>query len=239
MGYKHEYYEKNSKKYNRQLVKYMQLVRREIDPLIGARTFDEFKNDVLKQFNQLLKEVQYVGGDKNRMTSGLVQSAYFFAIYDALTNYGVPIHDIGHLLTNMGEKILDRIPDIITKIAGKYMYNSATIKRRQNKDNSPKNVVYKDDWVSTIEEVNSADCDIKIIYTQCAIQLFAKNTGHLSILPYMCNLDYKLYKKLGLGLKRTKTLAEGYECCDFMISRKGQCLPLWPPQFLDKSTNYR
>ncbi len=237
MGYKHEYYKKNRKKYNRQLVKYMLLVKQEIVELIGNRTFNEFKNDVLKQFNHLLKEVQYVGGDKNRMTSGLVQSACFFAMYDVLTKYGVTIHVIGRLLTDLGERILDRIPDIIGKIAGKYMYSSSTIKRRKRKELFP--IVYKDNWISTIQEAKNDDWDVQVTYTQCAIHLFAKNTGHLNILPYMCNLDYKLYKKLGLGLKRTKTLAEGYDCCDFMISRKGICLPLWPPQFLDKSTNYR
>ncbi len=235
MEYKHEYYKKNKKKYDKQFIKYILLVRDEIDELIGDRAFEEFKRDVLKQFNQLLKEVQYVGGDKNKMTSGLVQSAYFFAVYDVLTKYGVSIHVIGHLLTNMGERILDRIPDIVGKIAGKYMYSASTIRRRQKKERSS----YKDNWVSSIQESSNDDYDITVTYTQCAIQLFAKNTGHLDILPYMCNLDYKLYKKLGLGLKRTKTLAEGYDCCDFMISRRGDCFPIWPPQFLDKSTKYR
>ncbi len=239
MGYKHEYYQKNRKKYNRQFIKYISFVRAEIKQLIGDRTFETFTGDALKQFNHLLQEVQYVGGNKNRMTSGLVQSAYFFAIYDVLTAYGVPIHEIGRLLTKMGEKILDRIPDFIAKIAGKYMYSSSTIKKRQKKEQFSKNRNYKDNWISTIRELNGGDCDVTVTYTQCAIQLFAKNTGHLDILPYMCNLDYKLYKKLGLGLKRTKTLAEGFDCCDFRISRKGDCLPLWPPQFLDKSTHYR
>lgn len=239
MEHPHVYYQKKSRKFSRKFIRHLQLAREEIQALTGAGEWENFKHKGLEQLELLLKELPYIGGDKNNMTSYLVQSAYFFAVYDVLSGYQIPLNKIGHLLTIMGERQFDKIPNFIGNFAGKHMCRSSTIKKKQLKRNHPGRAKYPEDFVFTIEEVRNADCDIKVNYTQCAIHLFAKRTGHLDILPYMCNLDYKLYKKLGLNLRRTKILAQGYECCNFMISLEGDALPVWPPNFLDNSTDYR
>ena len=37
--------------------------------------------------------------------------------------------------------------------------------------------------------------------------------------PYLCQTDYALFGAMGIELKRTMTLAEGSERCDFRLKR--------------------
>ena len=59
-----------------------------------------------------------------------------------------------------------------------------------------------------------------IIYRRCGICALAKKLNHLELVKYMCVLDIMSVDMLGGVLHRTKTLAEGKDCCDFYICKK-------------------
>ena len=60
-----------------------------------------------------------------------------------------------------------------------------------------------------------------IIYRQCGICALARKLNHPELVKYMCALDIMSVDMLGGVLHRTKTLAEGKDCCDFYICKKG------------------
>ena len=60
-----------------------------------------------------------------------------------------------------------------------------------------------------------------IIYKQCGICALAKKENHPELVKYMCVLDTLSVDMFGGVLYRTKTLAEGKDCCDFYICKKG------------------
>lgn len=60
-----------------------------------------------------------------------------------------------------------------------------------------------------------------IIYKQCGICALARKLNHPELVKYMCALDIMSVDMLGGVLHRTKTLAEGKDCCDFYICKKG------------------
>jgi hypothetical protein len=70
-------------------------------------------------------------------------------------------------------------------------------------------------------------------YTECGIVKFLHSQGADEFTPYLCLTDYALFGALGIELKRTMTLAEGCEKCDFRF-RKGESPSGWPPPWLKK-----
>ena len=60
-----------------------------------------------------------------------------------------------------------------------------------------------------------------IIYKRCGICALAKKLNHMELVKYMCALDIMSVDMMGGVLYRTKTLAEGKDCCDFYICKKG------------------
>ncbi len=61
---------------------------------------------------------------------------------------------------------------------------------------------------------------------ECAVcKAFLKH-GALDIVPYICALDDKVSDALGLGLRRSGTLALGADRCDFRYKLGGEPRPL-------------
>jgi hypothetical protein len=62
---------------------------------------------------------------------------------------------------------------------------------------------------------------------------FLHSQGADELAPYPCLLDYALFGALGIELRRTQTLAEGGERCDFRFKKGGEAPAGWPPLWLE------
>lgn len=69
----------------------------------------------------------------------------------------------------------------------------------------------------------------------CPIYEFCKERGYMEYLPYMCNLDYVMFRAFGVALYREKTRATGDGLCDFKMKRGVPIPGVWPPHILDES----
>ena len=59
------------------------------------------------------------------------------------------------------------------------------------------------------------------IYRRCGLCALGKKEGHPELIPYLCALDVGTVEQMGGTLFRTKTLANGGDCCDFYCCKKG------------------
>ena len=60
-----------------------------------------------------------------------------------------------------------------------------------------------------------------ILYHRCGLCALGKQEHHEELIPYMCKIDYETFKLMGAVLHRSSTLAEGGDCCDFHVCKKG------------------
>ncbi len=56
-------------------------------------------------------------------------------------------------------------------------------------------------------------------YTECGICKLGKRENCFEFVPCLCNTDERSYRLDGGQLHRTKTLANGDECCDFHVTK--------------------
>lgn len=56
-------------------------------------------------------------------------------------------------------------------------------------------------------------------YTECGICKLGKRENCFEFVPCLCNMDERNYRNEGGQLHRTKTLAQGDECCNFHVTR--------------------
>ena len=75
---------------------------------------------------------------------------------------------------------------------------------------------YEMDWIYTYKKGKN---DFYCTYTKCGICTLAKKEHMEKYVSCLCNLDYGNYKLMGGKLTRTKTLANGDECCDFYVTK--------------------
>jgi len=56
-------------------------------------------------------------------------------------------------------------------------------------------------------------------YTECGICKLGKRENCFEFVPCLCNMDERSYRNDGGQLHRTKTLANGDDCCDFHVTK--------------------
>jgi hypothetical protein len=64
--------------------------------------------------------------------------------------------------------------------------------------------------------------DYGVDYTECGTVKFLREQGAPELAPYLCPADILYSQALGWGLKRTTTLAERAERCDFRFKKDGE-----------------
>lgn len=71
-------------------------------------------------------------------------------------------------------------------------------------------------------EGDGKNFDYGIDYTECANVKFIRAQGAMELAPYTGATDKVVSEKLGWGLKRTMTLADGKAKCDFRFKQGGK-----------------
>lgn len=78
---------------------------------------------------------------------------------------------------------------------------------------------YKNDWlVDVIEKGNGFEFGLD--YRECGVCKLCRDEGCSEYALYLCRLDFMTSEMMGIQLRRTKTLAQGDDRCDFRFSRK-------------------
>ena len=172
---------------------------------------------VKKEFEKLLPEVPYVG-KIDTMQRQMLLTVIFTAFYRVLKETEKSV-DIWILCNEFNKETLMNMPRFVRwlikkSLFGKHMKNSF---RKMAKEQKEKNLADQWDYI----EGNGESFDYGINITKCAKLLFLQKLGHKEFLPYVCLVDKNFAECCKYGFKRTKTLAEGGDCCDFRISKNG------------------
>ena len=78
---------------------------------------------------------------------------------------------------------------------------------------------YENDWVLDVLP-GGEGFDLGYDYLECGACKLCRDEGCYELAQYLCRLDFVLADMMGMELKRTTTIAEGGERCDFRYSRK-------------------
>lgn len=70
------------------------------------------------------------------------------------------------------------------------------------------------DWKFTYEKGKD---EFYYTYTKCGVCRLAEREHMEAYLPCMCHMDYSKFEMVGGKLYRTKTIANGDDCCDFHV----------------------
>jgi hypothetical protein len=228
------YYVAQKEKLLQGLGKFAGLMRPELVARYGTEEAERILQDTLAECEELIPQFPYIGGKENRLTTNLVQAGYGLALYRALQAHGGTVEEAGELCHLAIERKLNRTPAFLRRLMARFMFSPWRIRDMRRRAQISQQRRYSGDWVWEVIEGDGQTFDLGTTYTECGIDKFMRSQGAAELTPYLCNTDYVLFRSLGMGLVRTKTLAWGCDCCDFRISRKGNLPPAWPPRFVEQ-----
>jgi hypothetical protein len=186
----------------------------------------------LAEFERLIPELPYIGGEQNPLTGNLVFSASALAFYRVMKRGGKSVEETGKLLYRIMEAWIRRYPRLIRRLMGRYYMSKLNQRRSRQRVPLSQERRYAGDWVFEHVEGDGETFDWGRDYVECGIVKFLRSQRADELTPYLCLTDYALFGALGIELKRTMTLAEGCDKCDFRF-RKGESPSGWPPPWLN------
>ena len=192
----------------------------------------------LAEFEKLLLELPYIGGDQNPLTGNLVFSASALAFYRVMKRRGRTVEETGELLYRIMEAWVRRYPRFIRRPMGSYYLSRLSRHQSRRRALLSQERRYAGDWVFEYVEGDGETFEWGRDYVECGIVNFLHTQGADELTPYLCLTDYALFGALGIELKRTMTLAEGGEMCDFRFKR-GESPGGWPPPWSETQEEVR
>ncbi len=229
-----DYYVKHKKKLLKDFDKMCRLVKPILLNDFSSDDVDNIITSSAKEYEELLPELQYIGGKGNRGTNNLIMSAQALAFVKVLERKGLQEREIGKFIYNFIKAFIDSLPTLLKKLIGvvfKTKLGSSILLRRSA---SKKYVHYKGGWLTDIADNKDKKFDGGIDIKACGICELYKKQNAFQYVKYMCLGDYLMFGSFGVCLKRTTTMAHGAEKCDFRFHFDEKPLEGWPPEKLDE-----
>ena len=183
-----------------------------------------------QQFIFLLPHIPYIVGDDNHQTGSLLGSVECLAFYFGIKAQGKGTAETGKVLY---DAVLARgvVPVQQPSHSNQPSREERMEIRRRRAERSQRRE-YEKDWVYEFVEGEGEAFDYGYNFTECATQKFYRLQAAEEFLPFYCFLDFPKCEVGGLGLARTKTLAEGDDHCDFRFMEGGTATQHWPLPFM-------
>jgi hypothetical protein len=194
------------------------------EPMLRERAhlsnIDVIRQEVMDEFNIVLTQMPYVGGDASRMSDFIMRLLGFMAISRVLRRHGVSLPVIGEIERETYKAQLLTTPESERLASGRqFMSPENQTLLREHARKSHRNEFSEDFVYDFVEPGPGDNFEFGINYKACGFCKFAGHHGDEEILPHICGLDFVAYAARGIKLERTQTLAGGASHCNFRFSR--------------------
>lgn len=200
----------------------------------GQDKADEIIAQTRNELEKLLVDLPYVGGKENPLTSDLVESAMALALYRVLKPTGIETREIGEIIYKTLEGRAESYPRVLRRLFGWYNHSHFGQRSAKKRIIKLQKQQYSGNWVANWIEGVRDEFDFGVDYTECAICKFYEKMNASDLSPYICLADFVIANATYQGFKRTTTIAEGSDRCDFRWKKGLKTAPGWPPHWLEE-----
>ncbi|MGD0780522.1 MAG: L-2-amino-thiazoline-4-carboxylic acid hydrolase [Dehalococcoidales bacterium] len=185
-----------------------------------------------KEFEALIPQIPYIGGDENSFTKNLVDSVRYLALFQAMKEYGKTAAEAGKIIY---DAYLVKASEPQPPITPSELLSPEQLMERSKKGAArSQERRYPGDYVYIYVSGDGKEFDNGFDFTECASMKFYHAQDADELLPYYCYLDFVAAKVRRFGFTRTMTLYEGHGKCNHRFKADGVTKAGWPPPFLKR-----
>ncbi len=189
------------------------------------------------EYERLIPQLPYVGGEKSPFTPLMIQSSQTIAFYHACRKIGLEKEQIGELIYEIAEAQMKTISRFKKWFARRLVFSQSYGNRWRKAMAESQNREFTKNWVGEFVEGNGKDFEFGFDFIECGFLKLAREYECEEIAPYGCLCDFVKMRALGIGFRRTQTLAMGHPRCDFRILKNYETPRGWPLESLEEVRN--
>ncbi len=169
-----------------------------------------YKKKVKNEFKAMLCRTPDIGGSS--LEANLYIAAFVFSLHKAEPEKITPA-----IVDEMVTAVFDS-PFMVKAHKNKKctLFTDKVQNKKVRESIASQNSKYELDW--KFEYKKGID-EFYNTYTECGICKLGKRENCFEFVPCLCNMDERNYRNDGGQLHRTKTLANGDECCNFHVTK--------------------
>lgn len=187
----------------------------------GEAETDAMTAEVRLEYERLIPDLPYVGG-RQPFTQLVILTAWGLSQYRVLKAHGHTLEEEGQLVYELTWKVIYDYPRFVRWFIGRMCFSQLVLGNLKKTAAESHQRPYPGGYVYTLIEGDGKDFDWGVDFTECASCKFLREHGAPELGPYLCLVDDVYSEAFNWGLTRTKTLADGYEKCDFRFKRGGR-----------------
>jgi hypothetical protein len=187
----------------------------------GRELAEALVRETREEYSKLIPEIPYVGHSRIliRFITGTAQS---LAIYRVLRNHGKTVEEAGKLYYLVCQAVLNSYPGAVHWLVGKASFSGFVLRALKAGALESQKRLYPGGYVFSFIEGDGSEFDYGVDYSECGGCKFLSKQGAPELAPYVCTADIIYSELFGWGLTRTKTIAEGFDKCDFRFKKGGK-----------------
>lgn len=187
----------------------------------GKEQASMLTKEARQEYEAIIPQLPYIG-PRNPLMFFFIPTGWHVGLYRVLQKQRGTVEEAGQVIYDMTEAYLRSIPASVRRLIGYLWFSSLLMKRLKKRAEASQKRKYPGDYVLVYIEGDGKTFDYGIDYIECANCKFLRAQGVDELAPYVCAGDKLVSEFLGWGLKRTMTIADGYEKCDFRFKRGGK-----------------
>lgn len=229
---KEDYYIKKKDKFMRSFEERLTHIRKFIKMKFPSENEDDMVNQMKEEYNMILPEIPYLGGQKNPLTQILVKCMSDLAIFSTLEKRGLSFQEIGEFHYNYVIEIHKTRKQVLEKMGrdpSSYPFETEYVNYQKKLTEDTRKRLYPENWVMGFVESDGKSFEWGWDVHECAIQKAYKKLGAEKYLPLICLGDFYEAEGLGFGFKRTETLGFGGQICTHRFVKNYKTPKAWPP----------
>jgi hypothetical protein len=232
-----DYYLDRMSKYWKQFGRLIKSSNRVLPRYLDTSLTENVIEETKTNFEMLLKELPFIGGDENLFTPDLVSSALGLAYIRVLETRSLAVDTIGEVINEVYDDVFSSLPKLVKWFTRWSMFSYNHQKKLKAFAEESQLRRYPGNWVMEYVAGDGIEFDFGYNCTECAILIFFQKMDSEDYMPYMCATDYAVSRAIRTGLHRTTTLSNGGECCDFRYKKNQPSRPGLPLEDLPEYQN--
>ncbi len=232
-----DFYVKKKKKFMRSFEERLTVVNEELCKRFDNKKSEELLSQMRVEFENILPDIPYIGGQKNPLTLVLVKCVSDLAIFRTLEKIGLSFREIGEFHYNYVMAAFKLRKEALEKAGrdpSQYPFDPVYLDYQKKLTEESQLKIYPDDFIMDFVEGGGESFEWGWDITECAVQKAYKKLGEEKYLPFICLGDYYEAEGLGFGFSRDQTLGFGAPLCTHRFVKDSKTLSAWPPDDLEE-----
>ncbi|MFK5855340.1 MAG: L-2-amino-thiazoline-4-carboxylic acid hydrolase [Bacteroidota bacterium] len=194
-------------------------VKQYLPSICNQAKADLICKDAQLELDKLIPHLPDIGESNNELNEGMIMVAISISYYKVFVRQKLSVELLGKMLYDLRAFQFSEMTEEEKNAITDETFSSKRLNEQRLWTKWSLKCIYPYNWAAQFVEGDGKEFDYGTDYVECGVVKVCHKFGADKVIPFICLMDLLESNVLGLGLQRTKTLADGDNICDFRFKR--------------------